>query len=380
MKKYTDTIQVIDAQVTLRKSYTSIVNLANSEKRELTDEETKQLEEIKNQIAELEIQKQELEAKLNEETVEENEGETPDDETPEDEPEKEEKEERYNMKNFVKEIRNAKNGDVFELRDLSVSVANKGGNGVSTEATIYDAIRENLMLDKMGATVMNVTDNQVLSVYGGSNAVWASENGTVNGTDGTFSKVTLDATKRLCVIVPVSNAALHQLGIEEMLKKDIVNAIASKLQSTIFSADAAVEGVSPKGLFNGVTAKTTDGVTYNELINLEEQLAKYPNKVYVMGGTASALTRTTQKGDGVGFIQQNGEIDGVPVFKSGDVLAKGIIAMDPSELVVAIFSEGANVVVDNLTGASNNLTKLIINLPVDYAVRRPEAVKTIVLK
>lgn len=181
--KYTDTIQIIDAQVVLRKSYAAIVNVANAEKRELTEDELAQLDAIKAQIAELETAKAELEAQLEQPAVEENEGEevpaeeeeTP--ETPDEEPEEKTENENRNMKNFVKEIRNAKNGDVFELRDLSISTANKGGNGVSTEATIYDAIRENLILDKMGATIMNVTDNQVLSVYGGSTAVWASENG-----------------------------------------------------------------------------------------------------------------------------------------------------------------------------------------------------------
>ena len=88
-KNYKNTLEVLDAIVSLRKNAISIVELAKVEKRELTPEEQEQYDAIKSQIAELEKVKDELEQKLNEEVEEKS-----------DELEKEkEKEEERKMKN-----------------------------------------------------------------------------------------------------------------------------------------------------------------------------------------------------------------------------------------------------------------------------------------
>lgn len=261
-----------------------------------------------------------------------------------------------------------------EKRDITVTDSVGATVGVDV-ADILAPLRDNLVLVKAGARYMSGLRNDLKLPYlVGSEAKWASEVGNVTDDTASASGVTL-TPKRISVILPVSKQFLMQssASAEAILKQNIVDAIAEKLQKTILSSNTT-DTTAPKGIFatTPVSAKT-----YKALCDIEATAdAKNigQNRTYIVGNKAKAALRQLQKGtNNTQMVYNAGEIDGTPCLSTSSAPENGVLYGDFSNLYIGQFG-GIEVIVDQYTRAAKGEVVLTCNAYFDAALAREGAV------
>lgn len=259
----------------------------------------------------------------------------------------------------------------------AVSVASEGVDVVATD--LYDIIEplraKNVLVQAGAKFYTGLTNNAQIPVMTGSNVNWAGE--TAAATDGNvlFNNVTL-TPKRLTAYVDISKMLLAQdsIGVENAIRQDLINAINSKLESTILGKGAK-SATSPAGIFNGKTpTKVTD---FEGLVGLEakvEEANVLGGISYIASPSARASFRNMMKGSrGTAQLAYvDGALDGTPVYSTSNVEAKTFVVGDFSNLAIGSWG-GLDIVVDNYTQAVNGMIRLVVNAYFDAALIRPEA-------
>lgn len=266
---------------------------------------------------------------------------------------------------------------------ILATAATQGKENVATDKLdILEPLRANMVLAKAGATYMTGLVGDVsIPVYSGSNVGWKGEAVSADKGEGSFSEVLLQP-KRLTAFVDVSKQFLIQDSndAEEMLKRDIINAIGEKLEQTILGAEAG-DATKPEGIFNGVVADTA-AVKFGDIVDLEAELeeANVNDYVYIVSPSAKAVLRKTSKDSGSGqFVMVDGEIEGRNVFVSSAVAKKGVVVGDFKDYVVAQWG-GLDLTVDQYTKAADGMIRLVINTYFDAKPRRSKAFVKRILK
>ena len=125
-------------------------------------------------------------------------------------------------------------------------------------------------------------------------------------------------------------------------------------------------------------------VTYLDIVGMEELLELenvYGNKSFIVSPSAKAILRTTVKGENAnaGFIMQNNEIEGYPVYSSSNVTGKGVVMGNFSDYVIGQWG-GIGLTIDTTSQAIYGKIRLVVNAFFDAKPRREEAfVKKILL-
>ena len=271
---------------------------------------------------------------------------------------------------------------IEERGDIKATVATAGQENVAEDKLgILEPLRANLVLVQAGASYMTgLIGNVSIPVYSGSNVGWAGETDSASNGGGTFSEVNLEP-KRLTAYIDVSKQFLIQdsNSAEEMLKRDIVAAIANKLEATILGKDAG-SATKPAGLLNGVVADT-GAVTYADFVNMEAELEKENVRgdiKFIVSPSAKAVLKSTQKNQN-SFIMEGNEVNGYPVLSTSAVADKGIVYGNFSDLVIGQWG-GIDLTVDPYTQAANGKVRLVINAYFDAKPRRDKAFVKKVLK
>lgn len=409
------TFEILDKKVSLQKRVSELFAKAEEEQRFLTSEEQSEYEQIKRDISALDAKKDEIERKLEEGDV------------------KVLEEEERSIKEDIKVCTNMSNNnfslvrainDVINHREMANSESeyialgaeqmkrsgqsysghiqlplntrdldgiltaqnfnssthNGGEEAVPTDTyDILGALRNKMVLADAGATYLdNLAGNVVIPTYTGTTAAWAGENADASNGVGEMGQIEL-TPKRLTTYVDVSKQLLIQTSgaVERMLKEDIVNSIAEKLESTILGTTSASTNY-PGGLLADTSADTsTSQLTYKSIVDLEAALenANIPGDyTYIVNPVAKASLKTKAVDAGSGrFIQNGNEIDGYPVLTSKGVANKGILFGNFRELVIGQWGS-LDVIVDDLTLARDAKVRLIINAYFDAKLRRPGAV------
>lgn len=221
----------------------------------------------------------------------------------------------------------------------AVSVASEGVDVVATD--LYDIIEplraKNVLVQAGAKFYTGLTNNAQIPVLTGSNVNWAGE--TAAATDGNvlFNNVTL-TPKRLTAYVDISKMLLAQdsIGVENAIRQDLINAINSKLESTILGKGAK-SATTPAGIFNGKTpTKVTD---FEGLVGLEakvEEANVLGGISYIASPSARASFRNMMKGSrGTAQLAYvDGALDGTPVYSTSNVEAKTFVVGDFSNLAI----------------------------------------------
>ena len=275
---------------------------------------------------------------------------------------------------------------IEERADIQATVATAGQENVAEDKLgILEPLRASLVLAQAGASYMTgLVGNVSIPVYSGSNVGWAGEVDAASNGGGTFSEVNLEP-KRLTAYIDVSKQFLIQdsNSAEEMLKRDIVSAIANKLEATILGSEAG-DAKKPAGMLNGVTADTA-AVTYTDFVNMEATLEKANVRgdiKFIVSPSAKAVLKTTAVGgtkSDFNMIMKDGEVNGYPVLCTSSVADKGIVYGNFSDLVIGQWG-GIDLTVDPYTQAANGKVRLVINAYFDAKPRRAEAFVKKVLK
>ena len=263
---------------------------------------------------------------------------------------------------------------------IAATVTNDGAEIVETEKlNILEPIRGKSILSEVGATFLTgLVGNISIPVYSGSTVGWKGEMVNADNGKGLFETVEL-SPKRLTAYIDISKQFLVQdsVGAEEMLRKDIVNALIAKLEQTIFGMDAG-DNTKPAGIF--YDCDQADPTDWAWVCNVEAAVNDFGGeKRWVVNPAAkSQLKQTTVSGQlsDLRMIMEGNEVNGYPVSCSsnagngtGPVAAFG----DFHELVVAQWG-AIDIVVDPYTLARQNAVRLVINAFFDAVVRRDGAI------
>ena len=383
-------LELQEQSLELRNRLAELIANGQKEERELNEEETSQMAEIRSQIDEINAQIAEIEKENR--TIEINNN-------------IENKEIRtmslLKMINAVVEGRNftedeakaiaearadfAKSGispkGQIAYRTIAATVDGAGKENVAEDKwNLEVAVRNNLIATKMGADfVGGLVGDVSIPQYGGSTVRWKGETETAEDGQGAFTEVTLQP-KRLTAVLDVSKQFLIQDSndAEAMLIRDLAAAVAEKLDKTIFGAEGG-DGNKPAGLFEGVGAeKALAEVTYDDVLALEEgvELANGSNYMFIVNPKVKFALKGTQMANGLQMVFNGTEIDGYKTISSNSVVDKGMICMDPRELVIGQWS-GYDIVVDNYTKAADGQVRLVINAYFDAKVRCNKIAKVI---
>lgn len=266
-------------------------------------------------------------------------------------------------------------------RTIAATVEGAGKENVAEDKwNLEVAVRNNLIATKMGADfVGGLVGDVSIPQYGGSTVKWKGETETAENGQGAFTEVTL-TPKRLTAVLDVSKQFLIQDSndAEAMLIRDLAAAVAEKLDKTIFGAEGG-DANKPAGLFEGVAAeKALADVTYDDVLALEEgvELANGSNYMFIVNPKVKFTLKGTQMANGLQMVFNGTEIDGYKTISSNSVVDKGMICMDPRELVIGQWS-GYDIVVDNYTKAADGQVRLVINAYFDAKVRGNKIAKVI---
>ena len=366
----------------------AIVELCKQEVREMTADEEKEFNSLREEIDHKKEELEQLQAKLKEYERE----------LPAEEEEEEEKEDRNlsnkniyrskKMKNIslVKEIRNAidNNQKTFTINAETRAMQVTGDYGVhdavvETEIQgILEPLYANSVLTQLGArwyTGLPMGDIQV-PVMGKGSCGWKGEVAAADATSNTFTTVLLQP-KRLTAYCDISLQLLAQdtIGVEAAIRRDIVNALNDQLEATVLGANAGTT-TKPAGLFYNASETNVDD--YAGLCAFEAALDNANingQKKYLMGNTAKATFRSMIKGtNNSGFVMEANQIDGTPMINTSNVSTKKFVYGDFNYLALASWGN-IDITVDPYTQAVNGCVRLVINAFFDAKVLRPEAFK-----
>ena len=363
----------------------AIVELCKTEVREMTEDEEKEFNSLKEQIDNKKTELKELEDKLSE-----YERMCPEEEEVK-ECEKEEKNQRNRSmkKSLVKELRNAIDNNIKTItvnaETRAMQVTGAGGVHDSVVETEIDGILEplyaNSVLSQLGVrwyTGLPKGDVQVPIMSAGQ-VGWATEIATAQATGNTFTTKKLQP-KRLTAYVDISKQLLVQdtIGVEAAIRRDIVNALNDKLQATILGTEDKSDE-KPAGIFYNVSYENiTD---FKSLCNFEAKLDDANingERKYLLGNGAKANLRSMIKGtNNTGMVMENDTVDGTPALNTSNV-AGG--AAGKNKLVYGDFNYLAigswgdlDITIDQYTQAVNGCIRLVINAFFDAIILRPEA-------
>lgn len=393
MKKL-NSVELKDKQATLIKRCQEIVDTCKKEIREMTDDEQAEFDAAKEEIATLKTQLDDLKKKLESyEVPQVDETEETVDETVEEVEDTEEtkslKRNKPNKmkKSIVKEIRSAiENGTkTFKLNADTEkrAVQVTGDSGVHDEVVeteiqgILEPLYAESVLAKLGVkfyTGLPQGDIKV-PVMGKGTVGWEGEVSAASASGNTFSGVLLQP-KRLTAYVDISKQLIAQdtIGVENAIRRDIVNAINDKLEATIFSDDAG-SSTKPAGIF--YDSSVYDASTFKAVVDLESQVEAnnvYGDMKYLLSTGAKADFRAMAKSTkNTQLVMEGGEIDGTPAVVTSNVEGAGYYAYGNFEnLAVASWGD-IDITVDEYTQAVNGCVRLVVNAYFDAKILRPEA-------
>lgn len=425
MVKYHNSVEIKDKKAQLKKRANEIIELCKREVRDLSDDESNELDNIKAEISDLNTQLADLEDRLRNLRFDEDEvkDETSDDEQPtddetedntddeSDDEENKDTEDKRNMtkKRFslVRSIRSIVNNSTMDEVDSAVikegnSEARKAGinfqgqiqlpsqraavtvtaEGADVVATdlfdILKPLRAKNVLSQAGAKFMSgLVGNVQVPVMSKSNVTWEGETATAKDGAGTFTHVTL-SPKRLTAFVDISKQMIAQdsVDVENAIREDLVNAINSKLEETVLGS-AAGSTTQPAGIF--ATIKPTAVADFAALCDKEatvEDANVIGDCKYILSNKAKAALRSMAKGaKSTQLVYENGSVDGTAALNTSNVAGKNYVYGDFSNLAIGSWG-GVDLTVDPYTKAADGMIRIVVNMYVDAQVLRNEAFAT----
>lgn len=361
-------IEIREKLINLKDELEQVIATGEAEQRELAEDETNKMAEIRSQIDEAEKELKAIEEE-NRKIAKQNNNKI-----------KETRKMEIRLADMIKSIVNNNvtdeqrayiNGNSIDYRAaLQATVTGQGEENVPTyKAPLELAIRNNTVLDKLGCRWFENIDGHIdLPKYHGSNVNWAdSENAAAQDGASAFTKVTL-APKRLTAYVDVSRELINTSpeALEGILTADLARAIAEKIDLTVFGAGSGSTS-QPAGIFADAEEGTLASMTFDDVLQLENKVEEKngtdfvfvtsPNVKYQLRGiTTNAMQ----------FAFENGEIDGRQTIVSNSVVKGGLACFDPRDLAVATFNKsGLVIVVDTVTRAIYNEVRLVVNYLMD---------------
>lgn len=366
-------IELQEKVLNLRGELQDLVSNGEKEQRELNENETSRMAEIVNEIKETEAEIASVEEE-NRKLKENNKNQTTT---------KKMKEVRlFDLVkgvvngNLTEEQRQFVNGNKIDYRStIMATVEGQGEENVPEEKKGLDvAIRNASVLNKIGATWFgNAVGDISIPKYAGSNVSWKGESVAADDGASAFTETVL-SPKRLTAYIDISKQFLAQDSndAEAILINDLANAVAEKLDKTVFGS-ASGSTTIPAGILQGdyvTTGTSLTAVTYNDVLDLESAVEEKNgfDFMFIANPKVKYALKGTQMASGLQMVWDRNEIDGYQAVVSNSVADKGILCLNPQDLAVATWS-GVEIVVDTVTRAIYNEVRVVVNYLVDAKLR-----------
>lgn len=191
--------------------------------------------------------------------------------------------------------------------------------------------------------------------------------------------------ERIGVAVPITREALNETGdlLHTICTQYVPTAAAALMNKIMFSSTKVSNATFLVGPFVDVKASnkktyTTEAPTLADLLNLKGLVLGaniMPEGLcYVMTETTKALLEGTPKWDGANaaIVDDNGKINGVPVFTSSYVSEGSVLFGAFKYAPQGLFGD-INIVIDPYTQARNNAIDFVLNADYAITVLRQEA-------
>lgn len=292
----------------------------------------------------------------------------------------------------------------IQKRDLTAGTNNAGGYTVATNmlaSSFIDALRNAMVLDKLGATFLNglVGNIAIPKMSAGATAYWVAENGAPTGSQQTIAQVTM-TPKTVGAFTDVSRRLLLQssIDVEGMVQTDLAKVLGLAIQAAAIKGGGSNE---PSGILTAVTASVIGGTnglatTWAHMIALETNVAVANADVSTMGYLTNAKVRGKLKG-----TEKFGSTNGMPIWEAGNTpingyaaavtnavpsnLTKGsssgvcsaVIYGNFADLVIGTWGS-LDIMVDPYTGSTAGTVRVVALQDTDIALRNVESFATMI--
>ena len=268
---------------------------------------------------------------------------------------------------------------------------------IPTEVGDWAETLQNRMVLGDLATFMNgLTGDMKLPTLSGTTAGWTAESTAAAVTTATDAATVIGSStlqpKQLDAYMDISKMLLAQTNssVENIIREDMNNAIASTLENAVLSANAG-GAASPEGVFNAGTGTAAAAATYAGILALQEALetanADFGRVAYITTPGGRTLLKNVI-GQPLAGAVANGYTNGQPIWSEDlidgytarstgntDVVAggapdQGLVLGRWDDCVIGQFGTALDVVVDPYTLALNGQVRIVIMSYWDAIYRR----------
>jgi HK97 family phage major capsid protein len=271
-------------------------------------------------------------------------------------------------------------------RDLQIAGAGTGSNMVATNLMAGDfitALRANMALPKLGVKVLSGLSGDIAIPKGAAvSATWGTETADADEVTPVLSQVT-GTPKTVKARTNISRKLIMQssVDIEAFVQNELAVALAVAIDKSAFNGAGTAE---PVGLLTGPistdVAVTAGTPTYAEMCNLVATVTgKNVNldmlKFAVTNEVFWKLAATATSTNGPLFVADimTGKIMGRPTVVSENVTANYGFIGDWSQMILAMWGNGLDILVDPYSGSSSGLVKVVSFMDADILVAQADA-------
>ena len=256
-----------------------------------------------------------------------------------------------------------------------------------------ETLQQRTVLGDLATWMYGLSGDMKLPTLSGTTAGWTAESTAGAVTTATDANTVVGSgtlqPKQLDAYMDISKMLLAQTNgsVENIIRTDMNNAIASTLEAAVLGADAGA-GATPEGVFNaGTVSAATGAMTYQTLLDMEADLADsgadFGRLAYLTTPNGRALLKNIVGQPGTGSYGQptwyEDSIDGYDARATGNVSAiaganpNGIVLGRWDDCVIGQFGTALDVVVDPYTLALNGQVRIVIMSYWDTVFRRADS-------
>ncbi len=280
--------------------------------------------------------------------------------------------------------RHEKRADILAGTDLA------GAEIVATDVlNLLGPLRNALVFSKVGATyLMGLIGNVDIPKYAGSTAGWKSEVAASDDAAGAHSELPL-SPMRITGHLDISKRYLIQdaAGAEELLKTDLIAAVAGLLEDTALGKIAVSAGVNPAGLLPDAGSTFNTGVmVYGDVIDIEAAVdaanALEGNLAYITHPSLKGIMKQTVRVATTDsrMIMEGKELNGYPCHATSNMASDlsattneyGLAFANWRHLIIAQWG-GIDLLVDPYTLGSEAQVRIVVNSYWDFLFRHSGA-------
>ena len=271
--------------------------------------------------------------------------------------------------------------EVFK-RDQQTRPDTAGGNLVATSLSsdFISLLRNASVLAQTGSTILTgLTGNISIPRQGSQQtSYWVGEGSNVTESDMTIEQVNM-TPRTIGAMTDISRKLLIQssLDVESLVRSSLASSVALEIdRAALYGVGSASE---PLGLHN-VTGIATENVGNNDpsfadVVNMESDIsvanALTGSLAYVTRANIAGAMKVKTKDSGSGrFVNEDGVVNGYPLYVSNQVESGDIWYGNWSELILGYWS-GLDLQVDPYTGGASGNVRVRVLQDVDVAVKHP---------